>query len=58
MSSETAIPVQNNYESPQTLGRDRIAVVVAAAELYPNENFELSKDTKVNDEYRDNFYSK
>lgn len=38
LSTETAIPVINLYQSPHTLGRDRIAAVVGAWSLYPNEN--------------------
>lgn len=34
----TPIPIINKYKSPETLGKDRIAAVVAAAELYPNKN--------------------
>ncbi len=34
----TLIPIINKYKSPKTLGKDRIAAVVAAATLYPNKH--------------------
>jgi type III pantothenate kinase len=38
LSSEIAIPVSNSYKTPETLGNDRLAVVVAATVLFPQEN--------------------
>lgn len=35
---KTAVPIINNYKSPKTLGKDRIAAIVAAASLYPNKH--------------------
>ncbi len=32
---ETPVPIQNKYETPETLGRDRLANAVAAATLFP-----------------------
>lgn len=32
------IPIKNNYLSPETLGKDRLAVVVGAFQLFPNRN--------------------
>lgn len=34
----TPIPIKNNYETPQTLGRDRLAGVIGAQVLFPKEN--------------------
>jgi type III pantothenate kinase len=34
----TPLPIRNLYESPETLGRDRIAAAVGAWALYPNED--------------------
>ena len=34
----TPLPITNNYETPETLGRDRIAGVVGAWKLYPHKN--------------------
>jgi type III pantothenate kinase len=34
----TPIPIQNQYASPQTLGKDRLAGVVGAKALFPSEN--------------------
>jgi len=38
LSYETKVPFSNLYETPQTLGVDRIALVSAAALLYPKKN--------------------
>ena len=35
-SHKTAIPIQNEYKTPDTLGSDRLACAVAAASLFPN----------------------
>lgn len=37
LSSSTAVPIGNLYQTPQTLGNDRLAVSVGAKALYPNE---------------------
>jgi len=34
----TPVPIINKYESPQTLGQDRLAAAVGAKSLCPNEN--------------------
>lgn len=36
--SETPLPIENLYETPQTLGKDRLAAVVAAHYLFPKKN--------------------
>ncbi len=38
LDHHTAIPIQNNYETPETLGKDRLAAAVGAAQLYPDKN--------------------
>ena len=35
---DTPIPIKKNYETPETLGADRLAAAVGAATLFPNEN--------------------
>lgn len=34
----TPIPINNQYETPETLGKDRLAAVVGAYALFPGEN--------------------
>ena len=36
LTSETPVPVTNRYETPQTLGADRLAAVVGANYLFPD----------------------
>ncbi|MCP4550655.1 MAG: type III pantothenate kinase [Bacteroidetes bacterium] len=38
LNSNTPIPIVNKYKTPETLGNDRLAAVVAGASLYPNQN--------------------
>jgi type III pantothenate kinase len=38
LDSETSLPIQNNYKTKETLGKDRIAAVVGANYLYPGTN--------------------
>ncbi len=38
LSSETPLPIELSYNSPQTLGKDRIALAVAGSNLHPNSN--------------------
>jgi len=38
LSHTTALPITNNYKTPKTLGRDRLSVAVAAADIFPNKN--------------------
>ncbi len=37
-STATSVPVANLYKTPETLGNDRLAGVVAAYSMYPSEN--------------------
>ena len=36
LSQSTPIPIKNNYKTPETLGKDRIAAVVGASYLKPD----------------------
>lgn len=38
LDEKTKVPITNEYESPETLGKDRIAGVVGASVLFPKEN--------------------
>lgn len=38
LSSETKVPFKNLYKTPKTLGVDRIALVAASVEKYPDNN--------------------
>jgi type III pantothenate kinase len=38
LDENTPIPVENRYMTPATLGRDRLAAVVGAWELFPQKN--------------------
>lgn len=38
LDSNTPLPIQNCYETKDTLGKDRIAAVVGAYDLYPKNN--------------------
>ena len=38
LEPNTPIPIQKNYETPETLGGDRLAAAVGATAIYPNEN--------------------
>lgn len=38
LSHRTPLPIRNAYKSPATLGRDRIAMAVAAAARYPRQH--------------------
>ncbi|MCE7066707.1 type III pantothenate kinase [Dyadobacter sp. CY326] len=38
LSPETPLPIKKDYETPQTLGADRVAASVGANFLYPNED--------------------
>ena len=37
LTHETLIPIKNNYKTPETLGKDRLAGVIAAHFLFPNK---------------------
>ncbi|MCF6297944.1 MAG: type III pantothenate kinase [Flavobacteriaceae bacterium] len=38
LTHKTKIPFKNKYKTPQTLGVDRIALIVAAVKKFPNKN--------------------
>lgn len=38
LDHETFLPIENLYETPQTLGKDRIAAAVGANMIYPDQN--------------------
>lgn len=38
LSHLTSIPIQNQYKTPETLGKDRLAAVVGASYLMPSQN--------------------
>ena len=38
LSENTFLPIENNYATPSSLGKDRLAVVVGASFLYPNND--------------------
>jgi type III pantothenate kinase len=38
LNSQTVLPIENLYKTPETLGTDRIACAVAGAALYPGKN--------------------
>ncbi|MFP4469286.1 MAG: type III pantothenate kinase [Bacteroidales bacterium] len=38
LDHHTPIPIRNLYKTPETLGKDRLAAVVAAADLFPGKN--------------------
>ncbi len=48
LSSQTSLPIMNAYHSPETLGADRLALAVAANNLYPdNNNLVISVGTAI-----------
>jgi len=38
LDHQTELPIKNLYETPETLGKDRLAAAVGANELFPNQN--------------------
>lgn len=38
LTHKTAIPIINKYHTPETLGKDRLAVVIGCTKVYPNKN--------------------
>lgn len=38
LDQHTPLPIENLYETPETLGKDRIAAAVGANELFPGQN--------------------
>jgi type III pantothenate kinase len=52
LNENTPIPIKNCYETPSTLGKDRIAVAVAANYLKPNtNNFVIDAGTTITYEF-------
>lgn len=38
LNADTPVPLINCYETPETLGKDRLAAAVGATEIFPNRN--------------------
>jgi len=38
LDETTSLPIQNDYQTPETLGKDRIAAVVGAYNIFPHTN--------------------
>ena len=38
LDHQTKLPIENMYETPETLGKDRLAAAVGANELFPDQN--------------------
>lgn len=38
LDHNTLLPIENNYETPETLGKDRLAAAVGANKIFPNKN--------------------
>ncbi len=38
LGHQTALPIENLYETPETLGKDRLAAAIGANELFPDQN--------------------
>jgi type III pantothenate kinase len=38
LNANTPVPITNGYETPETLGKDRLAAAVGATELFPGKN--------------------
>ncbi len=38
LDHQTELPIENLYETPETLGKDRLAAAVGANELFPDQN--------------------
>lgn len=38
LNTNTPLPIQNTYKTPETLGKDRLAAVVGAYSIFPNQN--------------------
>jgi type III pantothenate kinase len=38
LDHQTSLPIENKYETPETLGNDRLAAAVGANELFPDQN--------------------
>ena len=37
-NEDTAVPIENHYQTPKTLGRDRLAAAIAGIQIFPNKN--------------------
>lgn len=52
LDRNTPLPIQNNYQSPDTLGYDRLAAAVGAWKHFPNQNsFVVDAGTCINYEW-------
>jgi len=38
LNEQTSLPIENLYETPETLGKDRLAAAIGANELFPDQN--------------------
>jgi len=38
LDHQTELPIENLYETPETLGKDRLAAAIGANELFPDQN--------------------
>ncbi len=38
LNADTPLPIKNAYRTPETLGKDRLAAVVGAFDMFPNQN--------------------
>ena len=38
LDHQTELPIENLYQTPETLGKDRLAAAIGANELFPNQN--------------------
>ncbi|WP_430974249.1 type III pantothenate kinase [Sunxiuqinia rutila] len=38
LDANTPVPITNRYQTPETLGKDRLAAAVGATELFPHQN--------------------
>lgn len=38
LSEQTSLPIENLYETPETLGKDRLAAAIGANEFFPDQN--------------------
>jgi len=54
LNADTKVPINNQYETPKTLGKDRLAAVVAAYKLHPNKgNIVIDAGTCITMDYID-----
>ncbi|MFY9154327.1 MAG: type III pantothenate kinase [Prolixibacteraceae bacterium] len=38
LDQNTPVPIENRYETPETLGKDRLAAAIGANEIFPDQN--------------------